>query len=305
MKKIHRKICLATGSGALIGGLVMFVIFLAFFAFQKQSPTKLNTEKSASYFQLHYVGVNQQYARIPEKFCLFYSPDETANIDCMGQSLEINLKQDRLPVDRIHSAVTDLYNVVYETEGTSTTSIGCPFPDIFVYNLQTKQTRQLKNDPEMWVCGAKISYLSSLSYGGRYLIVATRGEAGGFRRWVYDIEQDRLDTDISDSPLFDIFSIGEDTARHDTYTVYLDGCSNYLRIGICAKEPELKLRNNDTGNVARLGSIEARLHDKRIDLRNIETIEYHMGTGELQISTGDIGGNVYVGDFKKFTILVD
>ena len=248
-------------------------------------------------FQRYYVGLQSLSARIPFKFCLPLYPDEdfTAVCGSSTESIEIDLKKHSLPVDRILSAVTNGQEIIYALN-VGRRDNGCFVPDLFSYNLATKVTRQLKNDPSIWTCGATRSQLFSLSPSGRYLEVVTVG-VGPSTRWTYDTTKDQIDGDLADAPYVYVFSPGEDTSANDIYTLFIDGCLNES-MG-CTKVQTLKVRNNESRISARLTSIEQQLKQQNIALSDSRCITCTPSTNELRLSSNDMGQELIVKNFRS------
>lgn len=311
---------LALPAPALLGiglfiGIVLTVLVCAFSQQTRNSavtttPSPTSSEVNAdqlSSFELHYVNAGNRFARIPHRFCQLDRPENNLTTYCGPEQSfqEIDLQQHNLPVERIHSAVTDGNGrIVYVVLPDKHAERGCTVPDLFVYDVTTKQHKKLKNNESMWRCGAAASALSSLSQGGHYLIVTAAGptEAGG--QWAYNIDKAQLDAELSGSRLTTIFSLGADTSGDDPYVLYVKGCSDGLvdPSGIgeqCVHSPALMLRNNTSGKTAHLTSLEQELIRKGIDLDSVTEMRYSPGTGELYFATGDIGKDLTIKSFDK------
>ncbi len=302
------------GIGLLVGIALTIPVCTSYRQAGKSAVTSL-THTSSSYtntdqlssFELHYVNAGNRFARVPYQFCALDRPEDSMSNYCgpNQSSLEIDLQQHNLPIERIQSAVTDGNGrIVYAALTGIKKESGCDVPDLFAYDLATKQTKKLKNDESMWICGAAASSLFSLSQGGHYLKIVATGASEGERLWIYDIDKDRLDAELSGSRLAILFSLGADTSGDDPYALYVKGCSDGLidpnGIGEnCVHSPALMLRNNVSGKTAHLTSLEQELIRKGIDLHSVTEIRYSPGTGDLYFATGDIGRDLTIKNFDK------
>lgn len=266
---------------------------------QESMIIQATEEVLPSAFQWHYVGYEGRFAKIPQEYC-FLEQSERLITPC-GQKqafIEIDLDADRLPVEKIQSAVVsgNGNTIAYATYSEKKTSIGCSYPDLFVYYMDTKQTTKLNNDPSMWTCGAAGSYLASMSQGGRYLFVGVIGSSGRRGSWVYDTQLDKLDVELTDKSVPTVFSLGEDTVNEDRYMIYVDACMDFD--DSCRRSPKLMLRDNSSGRVTELLSLETQLRRKGFDLRGIQGMEYSASNGDLMLWTGELGSRVNVSDFR-------
>lgn len=296
-------------SAVLAGGLALIGIAagvwqvwgMTFFTppSQKNAVTQPTEEASPSVFQLHYVGYGGKFAKIPQEYCFLEGSGQPITTYCGPRQpfTEIDLEVDKLPVEKIRSAViSGNGNVIaYATNSGKKTSIGCSYPDLFVYYMDTKQRTKLNNDPSMWICGAAGSYLARMSQGGRYLFTEARGptEAGG--SWVYDIQLDKLDAELTDKRVPTVFSLGEDTVDEDHYMMYVDACMDFD--DSCHRSPKLMLRDNVSGKVAELLSVEAQLRHKGFDLQGIQGMQYSLSNGDLMLWGDGLGSQVTISNF--------
>lgn len=251
-------------------------------------------------FQLHYVNQGGRFARIPLTYCNPDQPDASMTPYCgIEQSfLEVDLKIDPLPVEKIQSAITNGNGVVfYAVDSGKKFSNGCVFPDLYLYNLEKHEEKQLKNDPSMWHCGAASSHLSTTSPGGRYVFIVTSGASGGYDRWGYDLERDQIDPELTHARLVTIFSMGEDAQSEDRYALYLDACPDFD--DSCKRAPSIKIRNNLSGKIAEIKSLEILLKKKQVDVTSLQGMRYSLQDGSLSVWGEGLGTSVIIPDFRE------
>lgn len=298
-------------SAVLAGGLALIGIAagvwqvwgMTFFTppSQKNAVTQPTEETSPSVFQLHYVGYGGKFAKIPERYCYLHERNQLISDDCDSRQsfLEINLETDVLPVEKIQSAVVsgDHQIIAYavDTKNKTAGSVGCPYPDLYLYHVETKQSAKLKNDPSMWMCGVVVSSIARMSQGGRYLFIEARGPTEGWGDWVYDTQQDKIDTELTGKRATTAFSLDKDTANEDRYMAYVDACMDFD--DSCHRSPKLMLRDNVSGKATELLSIEAQSRREGFDLQGIQRMEYSPSTGGLTL-LGDVSSQVTVSDFR-------
>lgn len=291
------------GGGAIVS--VSQKIPALFYTSTQEQPEVLPPNEPLSVFQLHYVSGGGRFARIPLTYCMFYPSDISMTRDCGLEQvfLEIDLAIDPLPVDKIHSATTDgNKTLVYAVDSGKRLPSGCVFPELYVYDLEKHEAKQLKNDPSIWRCGAAGSHLSSTSPGGRYAFIELSGASEGRGIWVYDMEKDQLDTELAKAGLVTVFAAGADTQREDRYTLYVEGCYDFDPG--CEQESIIKIRNNISGKIARMTALETFLKKKGIV--HIQGMKYSLQDGSLSVWGDGLGTNVTVANFMaQVAALVD
>ncbi len=307
--------------GAVLGGAIFMLLARPLLMKKMEIPT-VSTPSAAtsstavatpsspsstfSYFQEHYVGQSGRYARIPQGFCF-----EGAR--CGGQdgmSRTIDLQEIPLPIERVRSAVTDYNRVIaYAAHPEKEGGNPCAVPDLFIYeigyDLRTKGVRALKNDPSMWVCGASRSELTSITDGGRYLQIATVGQSGGARHWVYDIDKEQVDPELTNvyrSETTIYFSAEE--SNEDRFSMYVSGCSMSELMGdaSCEQRLGIYLRNNTTGERVRLTRVESAWKNKGYALSDLRWMRYDnwTGGGTLKLNGDALGMDLTIQGFRAF-----
>ncbi len=257
------------------------------------------------YFQRHSVAVGNHFARIPFTSASPFSDYSNAvgpyrqRID--GPFLEINLDTDRLPVDRIESAVTDFQKIVYSVDINRFTSDRCPFPELFEYDLATKQTRMIKSDERLWTCGASRSYLSTLSPGGRYAIFANAGGSEANETFYYDLQTEQLDTSLNASSL--VVFISAPDPQLDTYTLFLDACGAEEGpfSANCEETGVLAIRDNQSGTTTHLKTIEKKIKAKGLSFSSMISYSssYSLENDTLTLGNGTPEGFVVIPRFLE------
>lgn len=255
--------------------------------------------KSLSYFQKHYVSYGGRYVRIPEKFCLALYEDFSAECGIDLPYEEFDLQKHSFPVDKMQSAATDFNSVVaYAVDSGIKQENGCEYPDLYVYDIKTQQTKKLKNDPRMWICGAIQSNIRTVSPGGRYIRIEANGATSAGGTWLYDIQEDRLDEQTAQSQITSFFS-GEESPA-DNYVIYLAGCEKEEILDMGSVCPSiLTLRDNRSGKTVVLNSVMDALRKKGMNTWSNLNVQYVGGTLVLS-SREDLGSEVTIKDISTY-----
>ncbi len=308
MKKRSIALVLFVGYCLLLGAFVG--IFGMKFLFSPSTPSQSSDTSTPSlfeytYFQRHSVAVGNYFARIPVTSASPFSDYSNAvgpyrqRID--GPFLEVNLATDRLPVEKIESAVTDFRKIVYTVDINRYTEDRCPFPELFEYDLATKQTRAIKADERLWTCGAARSYLHTLSPGGRYAIFLSEGgsEAGGV--FYYDLQAEQLDTALNASSL--VVFISSPDPQLDTLTLFLDACAaeDGPLSENCEETGVLAIRDNQSGTTTRLKTVEKKIKAKGLSFSSMISYSssYSLENDTLTLGNGTPEGFVIIPHFLE------
>lgn len=262
------------------------------------TPEVETPTEALTYFQKHYVNFGGLYARIPLKFCRSSFSFDT-ECEITQSYREIDLREHPLPVSEILSAATDVNNrIVFAKTSTNKDEIGCMVPDLYSYNLKG-DFKKLKNDSSMWKCGAIGSYIESLSPGGRYARIVATGGTSAYGSWLYDVDNDVVDTQVVHSN-FVAFLSSEEGDR-DRYVLYLGGCEKepYLSMFPECKQT-LSLRDNRTGKAIAITPILDALKEKGIVAESITRASYSPDDDELYLGTEELAHDLLVPNFKRF-----
>lgn len=305
------------GAGLLLCGIFTLLAYNTYFLDGRNPadsiPTTTDQEtEELSFFEKHYVGAEHKIVRIPHVFCpsTFTELDlrerytsevgERLPVHCPNQTfIELDLEKHPLPVTAIQAAVTygNGEGKIFYTTPSDAPRIEdtCPKSDLFSYDPTTKTTKKLSNTEGLWLCGAIMSELLSVSEGGRYLKVRVEGYAPAGPPLIYDTVREIVDSELV-SPLdnygFDpiTLSLGRYKANTDGYSLYTGDClenkidSQGMGFGrYCLTMPMLMLRDNISGKTVRLLDIENRLRRQGVDANHDLEAEYTQKTGVLRV----------------------
>lgn len=249
--------------------------------------------QAPSPFMAHYVGMGGRFARIPSRFCPqeYYKGLHTIGRCPIGAfSLEIDLEEHRLPVERISHAVTDGNNrmIAYTVYKDVQEGDSCGMYDVFMYDLSSKEHKKIKNDPRMWNCGASASYLKAFSMGGRYLEIGSFGTHAGWPKY-YDLQNDVFDEEISRYPGL-VYFFSPEVSSEERYTIYTKGQDAFFGPDGIDESYTLHLRDNRKQKSVRLESIERQLVSQGAKVENILRIEYEPIRNVLTLQEEGLGG---------------